>query len=236
MRQASTSSSRGCRTPSSRASSENTVSNTRTTTERSWRPAFRSTFLPRTGRPGPGPGRSGAAVTWTACVASSTGRSRVCSSTLSTTGSGTQAALDAARHRLTEVPRCRFDAAVVVQGCPCTSHRHRQASRDTGCGTRDDLWVWHLVGLAEADPLHWPIGIQGDSLSVPRYIADLLKSPFPGKSRVGHLRMISLVSRRSLLQERGWVISGLNCDIARRGSGRLLDCTAPVLTVADPCS
>ncbi|GGW68532.1 hypothetical protein GCM10010350_61430 [Streptomyces galilaeus] len=100
----------------------------------------------------------------------------------------------------------------------------------------NDLWVWHLVGLAEADPLHWPIGIQGDSLSVPRYIADLLKSPFPGKSRVGHLRMISLVSRRSLLQERGWVISGLNCDIARRGSGRLLDCTAPVLTVADPCS
>ncbi|MDQ0714338.1 hypothetical protein QFZ55_003790 [Streptomyces luteogriseus] len=45
----------------------------------------------------------------------------------------------------------------------------------------NDLRAWHLVGLADADSLHWPIGVQGGSFSVSRDIADLLKSPTRGE-------------------------------------------------------
>jgi hypothetical protein len=95
------------------------------------------------------------------------------------------------------------DAAIVVQAAHVPVIVIDRLHETQAVEPENDLWVWHLVGLAGANPLHWPIGIQGDSLSVPRYIADLLKSPSPGKSRVGHLRMISLARRRSSLEERG---------------------------------
>ncbi|MEU6220115.1 hypothetical protein ABZ845_21745 [Streptomyces sp. NPDC047022] len=62
----------------------------------------------------------------------------------------------------------------------------------------NDLRAWHLVGLADAEPLHWPIGIQGGSFSVSRDIADLLKSPTVGEPYVCHPRMIPLASVRAV--------------------------------------
>lgn len=90
-RRASSSLSPGSRTPSLSVLSKSMASSSRTITERFLQPGFRSTSLVRKGRPGPGPGLSGGAATWPACVDSSTGRSRGFYSTLSTTGSGTRA-------------------------------------------------------------------------------------------------------------------------------------------------
>lgn len=110
-----------------------------------------------------------------------------------------------AAQRLVQVPvgGPTVNAAVVVQAAHVPVVIIHGLHETQGVEPENNLWAWHLPNLADADPLHRPIGIQGDSLSIPRYIADLLKSPSLGKSRFGHPWMISLTRSGPPPQERG---------------------------------